>query len=181
MEEDIQNRMQKTLSALRAEWAKMRTGRAHPGLLDGVMVQCYGVGMLLPQTATVTSADAQTLLVSPWDANNTAAIEKALRDSDLGLNPAATAGGIRVALPPLSEERRREMAKAVGRDAETAKVAMRNIRRDAVSEVKAKVKTGEFSEDEGRRTEQQIQKTTDASVGEVDSMANGKKRELMTV
>ena len=181
MEEDIQNRMQKTVSALRAEWAKMRTGRAHPGLLDGVTVQCYGAEMPLAQTATVTAADAQTLLISPWDANNAAAIEKAVRDSDLGLNPAASAGGIRVPLPPLSEERRNEMAKAVGRDAETAKVALRNIRRDALSDIKTKVKSGEFSEDDGRRMEQRIQKITDNAGGEIDSMAETKKREITTV
>lgn len=181
MEQDIENRMQKTLASLRGEWAKMRTGRAHAGLLDAVSVQCYGAEMPLPQTATVSATDAQTLLVSPWDANNAAAIEKAIRDSGLGLNPAATAGGIRVSMPPLSEERRRELAKVVGRDAESAKVAMRNIRRDAFSEIKTKVKSGEFSEDEGRRMEQRIQKITDSAVGEVDSLAEDKKRELMTV
>ena len=181
MEQDIESRMQKTLAALRAEWAKMRTGRAHAGLLDGISVQCYGSEMPLSQTATVTAADSQTLMVSPWDANNADAIEKAIRDSGLGLNPAATAGGIRVSLPPLSEERRRDLAKVVGRDTEHAKVALRNIRRDAVSEIKTKVKSGEFSEDEGRRMEQRIQKITDSSVGEVDSLAEEKKRELMTV
>ncbi|MGI9306321.1 MAG: ribosome recycling factor [Gammaproteobacteria bacterium] len=181
MEKDIQQRMQKTLDALRADWAKMRTGRAHPGLLDGVTVLCYGGEMPLAQTATVSAADAQTLLVAPWDPNNAAAIEKAVRDSGLGLNPAATAGGIRVSMPPLSEERRRELAKVIGRDAETARVALRNIRRDALGEVKAKVKDGEFSEDEGRRMEQRIQKITDTSSGEVDALCEEKKRELMTV
>ena len=180
MEDDIQKRMQKTLDALSADLAKMRTGRAHPGLLDAVVVHCYGAEMSLSQTATVTAADARTLLVAPWDAANVAAIEKAIRDSDLGVNPATTAGGIRVSLPPLSEERRRDLSKVVSRETETARIALRNIRRDAVAEIKTKVKNGDFSEDEGRRMEQKIQKITDASVATADEITEHKKRELMT-
>ena len=181
MEDDIRKRMQKTLDALRADLGKVRGGRAHAGLLDGVVVNCYGAEMPLSQTASVSAADSRTLLVSPWDANNAAAIEKAIRDSGLGLNPAATSGGIRVSLPALSEERRRELAKVVSREAETARIALRNIRREGVAAVKAGVKAGEFSEDEGRRTEAKIQKITDESVAEADAATEEKKQELLSV
>lgn len=173
--------MQKTLTALRADLAKMRTGRAHAGLLDSVMVLCYGAEMPLSQTASVTVYDSRTLVVSPWDAGNTAAIEKGIRDSDLGLNPATGAGGIRVSLPLLSEERRREMVKIISRESEAARIAARNIRREALTDIKAKVKAGEFSEDEGRRLEQKIQKITDSTVTETDTLMEEKKQELMTV
>lgn len=181
MEDDIRKRMQKTLDALQSDLAKMRTGRAHTGLLDGVMVNCYGAEMPLAQTATVTASDSRTLMISPWDANNAEAIEKAIRDCGLGLNPAATSGGIRVSLPPLSEERRKELAKVVSREAETARIALRNIRRDAVADIKTKVKAGELSEDEGRRLEQKIQKATDDAVAEADNMTGEKKQELLAV
>ena len=181
MENEIQKRMQKTLDALRNDMGKMRTGRAHAGLLDAVLVNCYGSDMPLSQIASVHASDAQTLLVSPWDANNVAAIEKAIRDSDLGLNPAATSGGIRVSMPPLSEERRKDLVKVIGKEVETARIALRNIRRDAVADVKTKVKAGEMSEDEGHRLEQQLQKTTDSSVAEADNIAEEKKQELLTI
>ena len=181
MEDDIRKKMQKTLDALRADLAKIRGGRAHAGLLDGVVVNCYGAEMPLAQTASVSAADARTLLVSPWDKNNAAAIEKAIRDSDLGLNPAASPGGIRVAMPALSEERRRDLAKVVGREAETARIAIRNIRREAVSAIKTGVKGGEFSEDEGHRLEGKMQKITDESVAEADAMTEQKKQELLAV
>lgn len=181
MEDDIRKRMQKTLDALRADLGKIRGGRAHPGLLDGVVVNCYGAEMPLSQTASVSAADARTLLVSPWDSGNGAAIEKAIRDSGLGLNPAATSGGIRVSLPALSEERRRDLVKVISREAETARIALRNIRRDAVAAIKAQVKSGEFSEDEGRRLENSVQKITDESVAETDSMIEDKKQDLLSV
>ncbi|MGU9951527.1 MAG: ribosome recycling factor [Gammaproteobacteria bacterium WSBS_2016_MAG_OTU1] len=181
MEDQTQQRMQKTLEALRNDLGKMRTGRAHVGLLDGITVSCYGAEMPLSQTATVTAVDAKTLMVSPWDASNSTAIEKAIRDSDLGLNPATVSGGIRVALPALSEERRRDLVKVIGRDAENARVALRNIRRNVVSEIKEEVKSGSLSEDEGRRLEQRVQKITDSSVEEADALIEAKKQELMTV
>ena len=181
MEDDICKRMQKTLDALNADLAKIRGGRAHAGLLDDIVVNCYGAEMPLSQTASVSAADARTLVVSPWDANNAAAIEKAIRDSDLGLNPAASSGGIRVSFPALSEERRRDLVKVISREAETARIALRNIRRDAVAAVKSGVKAGEYSEDEGRRMENKIQKTTDESVAAADAMTEQKKQEILSV
>ena len=181
MEEQTQKHMQKTVDALRVDMAKMRTGRAHVGMLDDVMVPCYGSELPLPQTATITVADARTILISPWDAANAAAIEKAVRESDLGLNPATGSGGIRVALPLLSEERRRDLVKVIGREAETARIALRNIRRDAIADIKTKTKNGELSKDDGHRLEQSIQKITDAATADVDAAIEEKKRELMTV
>lgn len=181
MEEEIQKHMQKSVDALRADLAKMRTGRAHAGMLDDIAVPCYGAEMPLPQTATVTVVDARTLLIAPWDAGNAAAIEKAVRESDLGLNPAAGSGGIRVVLPLLSEERRKDLVKVIGREAETARIALRNIRRDAIADVKSKTKSGELSQDDGRRLEQRIQKLTDSASAEVDAAIEEKKQELMTV
>jgi ribosome recycling factor len=173
--------MQKTLDALRTDLAKMRSGRAHLGLLDAVVVSCYGAEMPLAQTATVTVADARTLMVSPWDQSNAAAIEKAIRDSDLGVNPASGGSGIRVTLPLLSEERRHDMVKIISREGETARIAVRNIRRDALADIKSQVKESALSEDEGRRLEQLMQKITDASISEADAMIEEKKQELMTV
>lgn len=181
MEEHIQNRMQKTLGALRADLAKMRTGRAHAGLLDDIVVPCYGAEMPLAQVASVSVSDPRTLVVSPFDANNAPAVEKAIRDADLGLSPAAAGASIRVTMPPLSEERRMDMVRVISREGETARVALRNIRRDAVADIKAKVKSGELSEDEGRRLEQRVQKITDESVASADSLLEEKKQELMTV
>lgn len=181
MEEQIQQHMQKSVGALRADLVKMRTGRAHPSMLDDVMVPCYGVETALSQTATITVVDARTLLIAPWDAANAAAIEKAVRESELGLNPASGSGGIRVSLPPLSEERRRDLVKVIGREAETARIALRNIRRDAIADVKTKIKNGEMSKDEGHRLEQRIQKITDAASADVDTAIDEKKQELMTV
>lgn len=181
MEEQIQKHMQKSVDALRTDLAKMRTGRAHAAMLDDIMVPCYGAESPLPQTATVTVVDARTLLIAPWDASNAAAIEKAVRESDLGLNPASGSGGIRVTMPPLSEERRRDLVKVIGKEAETARIALRNIRRDAIADIKSKIKSGELSQDEGHRLEQRIQKITDAASGDVDAAIEEKKQELMTV
>ena len=181
METDTQKRMQKTIDALRVEFNKMRTGHAHSGMLDTIMVSCYGSELPLSQTATITAVDSRTLMVSPWDANNTTAIEKSIRDSDLGVNPAITGNEIRVGLPVFSEERRLELVKVINRESESARVSVRNIRRDIITEIKAKVKSGDHSEDEGRRYEQSIQKVTDSSVNAIDSLAEEKKQELMTV
>ena len=179
--DDARNRMQKTADALQADLGKIRGGRAHAGLLDAVTVNAYGVDTPLPQTAAVSVADHRSLIVSPWDPKNAPAIEKALRDSDLGVNPAVEGARIRVHLPQLSEERRRELVKIVGKEAETARVAARNIRRDAVAEVKKQVKNGDLGEDEGRRLENDIQKITDDSIRQMDQLAEQKQRELMTV
>ena len=179
--DDARNRMQKTAEALQTDLAKIRGGRAHAGLLDAVTVNAYGIDTPLSQTASVSVADNRSLVVSPWDPKNTEAIEKALRESDLGINPAVEGQRIRVNLPQLSEERRRELAKIVGKEAETARVAVRNIRRDAVAEVKKQVKNGDIGEDEGHRLENDIQKITDESVRKMDQLAEEKQRELMTV
>ena len=181
MEDNARKQMGKTLDALRANLAKLRGGRASAGMLDNLAVSCYGATMPLSQIASVAAVDAKTLMVSPWDAGNAAAIEKAIRDSDLGLNPAATAGGIRVSLPPLSEERRRELAKVIGRENESARVSLRAARRDAVSDIKEQVKSGDMSEDEGRRMENSIQKITDSFIADADAAVEEKKKELMTV
>lgn len=181
MEEQIEKRMHKTTDALRADLAKIRSGRAHLGLLDAVVVPCYGNDMPLAQVASVSVADARSLVVSPWDKNNTAAIEKAIRDSDLGVNPAAMGGNIRVSLPLLSEERRHDLVKVISREGETARIAIRNIRRDSIADIKTQVKDGQLSEDEGRRLEQQMQKITDACIAAADALIDEKKQELMTV
>lgn len=179
--DDARTRMHKTVEALQNDLAKIRGGRAHAGLLDAVVVNAYGVETPLAQTATVSAADSRSLLVAPWDPKNAPAIEKALRDSELGVSPAAEGARIRVNFPQLSEERRRELAKIVGREAETARVAARNIRRDAVGEVKRLVKNSGLGEDEGRRLENDIQKITDDAIGKIDQLAEQKQRELMTV
>ena len=179
--DDARSRMQKTAEALQADLAKVRTGRAHAGLLDAVPVSAYGAQTPLPQVAAVAVADNRTLVISPWDPQLADAIEKAVRESDLGLNPAAEGRRIRVNLPQLSEERRRDLAKIVGKEAETARVAARNIRRDAVAEIKKQVKNGDIGEDQGRRMEAEIQKITDDAVRKMDEAAEAKQRELMTV
>ena len=179
--DDARSRMQKTADALQADLAKVRTGRAHAGLLDAVAVAAYGAQTPLNQVASVSVADSRTLVVSPWDPQNAPAIEKAVRESDLGVNPAMEGQRIRVNLPQLSEERRRDLVKIVGKEAETARVAARNIRRDAVAEVKKQVKNGDIGEDEGRRLENEIQKITDDAVRKMDEIAEEKQRELMTV
>ena len=174
-------RMEKTVAAFVDALGKIRSGRAHGGLLDSVLVNCYGSDMPLSQLATVSVADPRTLMVAVWDKQNAAAVEKAIRDSDLGVNPAASGQSIRVALPPLSEERRREMGKIVSREAEEARVALRNIRRDAVTEIKAAVKKKEMGEDDGRRQEQEIDKVTKDFISRIDKIAVDKQQELMTV
>ena len=179
--DDARNRMQKTAEALQSDLAKVRTGRAHAGLLDAVVVNAYGAQTPLAQVATVSISDPRTLVIAPWDPQNAAAIEKAVRESDLGVNPAMEGQRIRVNLPQLSEERRRDLVKIVGKEAETARVAARNIRRDAVAEVKKQVKSGDIGEDEGRRLEAEIQKITDDSVRKMDESAEAKQRELMIV
>ena len=179
--DDARSRMLKTADALQTDLAKIRGGRAHAGLLDDVTVIAYGVETPLAQTASVAVADHRTLVISPWDPKNAPAIEKAVRESDLGVNPAAEGQRIRVHLPQLSEERRRHLVKLVGKEAETARVAARNIRRDAVAEIKKQVKNGDIGEDQGHRLENEIQKITDDAVRKMDNAAEEKQRELMTV
>jgi ribosome recycling factor len=173
--------MQKTLEALKTDLGKVRTGRAHTGLLDHVMVDYYGTPAPISQTSNLTLQDARTILVTPWDKKMTAAIEKAIRNSDLGLNPATHGDAIRIPMPPLTEERRRDLIKVVKHEAENAKVAVRNIRRDANAHLKDLLKSKTASEDQERRAEEEIQKITDRYIQEIDKALHAKETDLMAI
>jgi ribosome recycling factor len=185
MIDDLQKRtaerMSKSIDSLKHELAKIRTGRAHPSLLDHIVVSYYGNDVPLSQTANVTIEDARTLAVTPWERNMIQAIEKAIMSSDLGLNPNTTGTVIRVPMPPLTEERRRDLIKVVRHEAENAKVAIRNIRRDANTELKNALKDKLVSEDEERRSQEQVQTLTDQYVKEVDSVLEKKETDLMAI
>src|SRR5215469_15729696 len=159
-----EQKMQKSVETLKTDLGKVRTGRAHTGLLDHIKVDYYGAMMPINQVANVTLADAHTIAVQPWEKKMVQAVEKAIRDSDLGVNPATSGDVIRVPMPPLTEERRKELAKIVKHEGENAKVAVRNIRRDAMTHVKALLKDGEVSEDDDKRAEKEIQGMTDKAV-----------------
>jgi ribosome recycling factor len=174
-------RMQKSLETLRADLAKVRTGRAHTGILDHIMVEYYGSPTNLSQVANVTLIDARTIGVQPFEKKMIAVVEKAIRESDLGLNPSTQGEMIRVPTPPLTEERRKEMVKLVKGEAEDAKIAIRNIRRDANEGLKKLVKDKECSEDDERRAQDEIQKLTDKFVAEVDKQVIDKEKEILTV
>jgi ribosome recycling factor len=174
-------RMGKSIDSLKHELAKIRTGRAHPSLLDHIVVSYYGNDVPLSQTANVTIEDSRTLAVTPWERNMIQAIEKAIMSSDLGLNPNTAGTVIRVPMPPLTEERRRDLIKVVRHEAENAKVAIRNIRRDANTELKNALKDKLVSEDEERRSQEQVQKLTDQYVKEVDSVLEKKETDLMAI
>jgi ribosome recycling factor len=182
---DVRNsteqKMQKSLESLRNNLARIRTGRAHAGLLDHVQVEYYGSMVPISQVANVTLVDARTIGVSPWEKKMAAPIDKAIRESDLGLNPSMVGELIRVPMPPLSEERRRELTKVVRGEGEDAKVAVRNLRRDANAHLKDLVKQKAASEDEERRGQDDIQKLTDRFVAEIDKMLQAKEQEIMTV
>ena len=174
-------RMQKSIDALKQELTKLRTGRAHTSLLDHITVAYYGNDVPLSQVATVSVADARMLTVTPWEKIMVPVIEKAILTSDLGLNPATSGTVIRVPLPALTEERRRDMIKVVRNEAEGGRVAVRNIRRDANNELKTLLKDKKISEDDERRSQDEIQKLTDKSIGEIDALLETKERELMEV
>jgi ribosome recycling factor len=174
-------RMQKSLETLRADLAKVRTGRAHTGILDHIMVEYYGSPTNLTQVANVTLVDARTIGVQPFEKKMIAVVEKAIRESDLGLNPSTQGEMIRVPTPPLTEERRKEMVKLVKGEAEDAKIAIRNIRRDANEGLKKLVKDKECSEDDERRAQDEIQKLTDKFVAEIDKQVIDKEKEILTV
>ncbi|AAU93240.1 MULTISPECIES: ribosome recycling factor [Methylococcus] len=182
---DIQKRtaerMQKSIEALKHEFAKIRTGRAHPSLLEHIRVSYYGNEVPLTQVANVAVEDARSLAVTPWERNMVQAIEKAIMTSDLGLNPSTAGTVIRVPLPPLTEERRRDLIKVVRQEAENGRVAIRNIRRDANNELKAALKEKLISEDEDRRSQEQIQKTTDQFIKEIDKLLEQKEADLLAV
>ncbi len=174
-------RMEKSIEALKHTLAKLRTGRAHPSLLEHIMVPYYGNDSPLSQIASITVSDSRTLTVSPWERSLVSAIEKAIINSDLGLNPATAGQVIRVPLPPLTEERRRDLIKVVRSEAENARVSVRNVRRDSNNEVKELLKAKQITEDEARKTEDAIQKLTDQFVKEVDQLSEKKEAELLEV
>ncbi len=180
LKKDGEQRMQKSLESLEQGFAKVRTGRAHPSMLNGVMVPYYGSDVPLNQVANVGIEDSRTLIVQPFERNMVSAIDKAIRESDLGLNP-ITADAIRVPLAALTEETRRNMQKLARAEAENAKVAIRNIRRDIMGDVKDLLKEKEISEDDERRANDDIQKMTDKYVAEVDKRLAAKEAELMQV
>ena len=175
------DRMQKALESLRSRLSKVRTGRAQPGILDGVMVDYYGSPTPLRQVAQVNVEDARTLKLTVFDRNAVKDVEKAIQKSELGLNPVVTGVDIRVPLPPLTEERRKDLVKVVRGEAEQTRVEVRNARRDANAELKDLQKNKEISEDEQRSGEEQIQKLTDASIKQADDLLAAKEKELMEV
>ena len=174
-------KMHKSIETLKADLAKIRTGRAHTGLLDHIHVDYYGTTMPLPQVANVTLADARTIGVQPWEKKMIPVVEKAIRDSDLGLNPATSGDMIRVPMPALTEERRRDLIKVVHKEAEGARIAVRNIRRDANEQLKKLLKDKQCSEDEERRAHDELQKLTDRFVAEIDQLMQVKEADLMAI
>lgn len=181
IKKQAETKMGKSLDSYKNTLTKIRTGRAHAGLLDHVQIDYYGAMMPINQVATVTASDARTLTVQPFEAKMSGAIEKAIRDADLGLNPATNGNTVRVPMPALTEERRKELIKVVKGEAEEAKVAVRNVRRDANSELKAKLKDKAITEDDDKRTQDKIQKFTDKYIAEIDKLTADKEKELLTV
>ena len=176
-----EQKMKKCIEALRADLAKVRTGRAHPGILDHVMVDYYGTLTAIPGVANVTLLDARTIGVTPWEKKMTSAIEKAIRESDLGLNPSTTGDTVRVPMPILTEERRRDLTKIVKGEGENARVAVRNVRRDANTQLKDLLKKKSIAEDDERRAQDEIQKLTDRHIAEIDKALQVKESELMAI
>ena len=181
IQDDARVRMDKSIEALRQELSKLRTGRAHTSLLDHIHVSYYGTDVPLGQVANITVLDPRTLGVTPYEKQMVPAVEKAITSSDLGLNPATAGTVIRVPLPALTEERRRDMIKVVRHEAEQARVAVRNIRRDAIHSFKELLKEKEISEDEAHRAEEDIQKLTDQKVAEVEKVLEAKEADLMEI
>ena len=181
IKKSAEQKMQKSLEALKLDLGKVRTGRAHTGLLDHITVDYYGAPTLINQVANVSLADARTITVAPWEKKMLSAIEKAIRSSDLGLNPVTVGEMIRVPMPPLTEERRRDLTKVVKHEAETARVAMRNIRRDANAHLKDLLKEKKIAEDDERRGQDEIQKLTDRHIAEIDKVLQTKEAELMAI
>ncbi|HTO43841.1 MAG TPA: ribosome recycling factor [Burkholderiales bacterium] len=174
-------KMHKTLEALKTDLGKVRTGRAHSGLLEHIMVDYYGTPTPLKQLANMSVPDARTIAVTPYEKRMAPVIEKAIRDSDLGLNPSTTGDMVRVPMPPLTAERRKELTKVVKHEAENAKVAVRNVRRDANTHLKELVKDKKISEDEERRGQDEVQKLTDRYIAEIDKVLHAKEADLMAV
>jgi ribosome recycling factor len=177
--EDAQDRMDKSIAALEAAFARIRTGRAHPSFLDTVDVDYYGSVTPLKQMANINVEEGRTLVIAPWDRTTIPLIEKAILKSDLGVTPNSGGESVRITMPPLTEENRRDLAKAARNEAENARIAVRNIRRDANSDIKDFLKEKEISEDDARRAEDQVQKLTDLKVKSVDALLEKKEKELM--
>ena len=181
VKKNTEQKMQKSIETLKGNLAKVRTGRAHPGMLDHIQVDYYGTPTHITQVANVTLIDARTLGVQPWEKKMLAVVEKAIRESDLGLNPSTQGDLIRVPTPPLTEERRKEMVKLVKSEAEDGKIAVRNIRRDSNEALKKLLKDKTISEDDERRAQDDVQKLTDKFVAEVDKLVAEKEKEILTV
>ncbi len=181
IELDAQERMEKSINALKSQFSKIRTGRAHPSLLDGIMVPYYGADTPLKQVANVIAEDSRTLALTVFDKSSIQAVEKAIMQSNLGLNPMSAGTTIRIPLPPLTEERRKDLIRVVRNEAEQGRVAIRNIRRDANSDIKELLKEKEISEDESRVGEENIQSVTDSFIKQVDALLADKEKELLEV
>jgi len=181
VKKSAEQKMQKTLEALKVDLGKVRTGRAHTGLLDHITVDYYGTPTPLKQVANLTLPDARTIAVTPYEKRLAPVIEKAIRDSDLGLNPSTVGEVVRVPMPALTQERRKELIKVVKHEAESAKVAVRNVRRDANTHLKELVKDKKASEDEERRAQDDVQKLTDRYIAEIDKVLHAKEADLMAV
>jgi len=176
-----EQKMSKSLDVLRSDLAKIRTGRAHTGILDHILVNYYDTMTPINQVANVTLIDARNIGVQPWEKTMVEKVEKAIRESDLGLNPATQGDLIRIPMPPLTEERRRELGKVVRHEGENARVAIRNLRRDANNSLKEAIKNKTIGEDEERRSQEGIQKITDRFIGEIDNLVATKEKELMAI
>ena len=181
IKKNAEQKMKKTIESLKTDLGKVRTGRAHTGLLDHVMVDYYGNPTPLPQVANVTLLDGRTIGVSPYEKKMAQAIEKAIRDGDLGLNPMTQGDIVRVPMPALTEERRRDLIKVVKHEGENARVAVRNIRRDANTHLKDLLKKKEVAEDDERRAQDEVQKLTDLSIAEIDKLLEVKEADLMAI
>jgi ribosome recycling factor len=181
VKKSTEQKMHKTVEALKHDYQKVRTGRAHTGLLDHIQVDYYGSLMPINQVANVTLGDARTITVQPWEKKMVPVVEKAIRDSDLGLNPATSGDLIRVPMPALTEERRKELIKIVRHEAENARVAVRNVRRDANEHLKKLLKEHKVSEDDERHAQTDVQKLTDRYITEIDKVLQGKEADLMAV
>lgn len=181
IKKNAEQKMHKSLEALKTDLGKVRTGRAHTGILDHVTVDYYGTPTPVPQVANVTLIDNRTIGVTPWDKKMAGAVEKAIRNSDLGLNPSTQGDLVRVPMPALTEERRKELIKVVRHEGENAKVAIRNLRRDAIHSLKELLKEKEVSEDEERRAQDEVQKLTDRFIADVDKALAAKEAELLVI
>ncbi len=181
IKKDTTTRMEKTLETLRGDFGGLRAGRAHASLLDNIMVEAYGNLSPISQVGTISVPDARTLSISVWDRDIAKSVEKALRESDLGLNPVSDGQLIRIPIPPLSEERRKELVKVAGKYAEQNKIAIRNIRRDALDEIKKLKKDNLISEDDEKRFNNDIQKMTDDSIKKIDELLTQKEKDILQV